>query len=263
MVGPRDVVADDLGGVAPHEDRARMAHAGDQGRSDAHHQLEVLWRQAVGQLDRVVERRHADQRAVGLERPGGDLTARQRGELALKLRGDAREQLGRVRDADRAGHRVVLRLREHVARHPGGIGGSVGDDNDLARSRHHVDADLAEHAGLREGHVDVSGAHDLVDAPDRRRAVSERGYRLGTADAVALGDPGEAGSGEHGGLDPAAGARRRDEHDLADAGDTRRHRGHQDCGRIGGAPARRIDPRPIERPDLLAEDGTVLIGQTP
>src|SRR5438034_8642866 len=46
---------------------------------------------------------------------------------------------------------------------------------------------------------DVPGADDLVDTPDRRRAVRERRHCLGTAESVALGDAGEVGgrSEEH------------------------------------------------------------------
>src|SRR5207249_3478818 len=59
------------------------------------------------------------------------------------------------------------------------------------------------------------------------------------------------------------GARRRHEHDLADARDARRHRGHQHRGRVCRAPPWRVDPHPVERPDLLAEDGAVLVGEAP
>src|SRR2546427_1765458 len=58
-------------------------------------------------------------------------------------------------------------------------------------------------------------------------SVRERRHRLGPAEAIALGDAGEAGGAEYRGLDAAPGARRRHEHDLADARDARRHRGHQ------------------------------------
>src|SRR5207244_1204836 len=43
----------------------------------------------------------------------------------------------------------------------------------------------------------------------------------------------------------------------------RRHRGHQHRGRVCRAPPWRVDPHPVERPDLLAEDGAVLVGEAP
>src|SRR5439155_231638 len=130
VVGTRDVVADHLGGVAAHEDRSRVADARHERRWDAHHQLEVLRRQAVGQLDRVVERRPADHRAVGLECPRGDLAPRQRGALA---RGAARTIAGSTRPpgpagvtstisrtpATRAGTAVINTVDGYAARPPG------------------------------------------------------------------------------------------------------------------------------------------------
>ena len=91
----------------------------------------------------------------------------------------------------------MLGLGEEVGGDPVGIVVAVGDDQDLARAGDHVDADRAEHLALGGGDVGVARPDDLGDRRDRRRAVGERGDRLGAADAVDLVDAGEPGGGEH------------------------------------------------------------------
>ena len=92
-----------------------------------------------------------------------------------RARGHRLEQRGVGRDEDRLRELVVLGLREEIHRDPVGIGGRVGDHQDLGCARHHVDADRAEHAPLGRRDVGVAGTADLVDGGDRRRAVGERG----------------------------------------------------------------------------------------
>ena len=70
----------------------------------------------------------------------------------------------------------MFRLRKQVGGNGRGVRGLVRDDEDLARSRHHVDADGAEHGFFGKGDVDVAGARDLVHLGDALRAVGERGY---------------------------------------------------------------------------------------
>src|SRR5690349_23835664 len=71
----------------------------------------------------------------------------------------------------------MLGLREEVHRDPVRLGPAVADDEDLRRSRDHVDADLAEHLALRGSDIGVARADDLVDARHALRAEGEHGDR--------------------------------------------------------------------------------------
>ncbi len=263
MVGPGDVVADDLRRVPAHEDGARVAHAREQRFRRAHAQLEMLGGQAVGQLDRSVQVLHQDHRAVLLDRLGGDGPTRESRQLVAEGRRHARDQSGRVGDQQRAGHRIVLGLGQEIGGQPLGIGRIIGDDRDLAGPGHHVDADLAEHLALGQRHVDVAGTDDLVHAADGGGAVRQRGDRLRPTDPVALGDPGHAGRGQDGRIDPAVGVGRRHQDDLPHPGDSGRDDRHQHGGRVGRAAAGNVDADPVERAHLLPQHRAVLVGDPP
>ena len=74
----------------------------------------------------------------------------------------------------------------------------------------------------------------------------------GAADAVDLVDLGERGRREDRVVDRSVGARRRADDDLADAGDARRHRGHQQTRREGRDPAGHVAAGPVDGNDQLA-----------
>ena len=96
------------------------------------------------------------------------------------------------------------------------------EDQDLARSGLHVDADFARDVGLRRGDVLVARAHDAIDAGNGLRAECERGNRLRAAEPE---QPRHAG-GLGGGQDDRLGTRA-DGDDLRHAGHARGHRRHQ------------------------------------
>ena len=100
----------------------------------------------------------------------------------------------------------MLGLGEQVGGDEGGIGGAVGEHDDLRGAGDHVDADDAEHAPLGRRHIGVAGADDLADRRDGRRAIGERGDRLRAADAVDLVDAGDAAAASTSGLSLPSGA---------------------------------------------------------
>jgi hypothetical protein len=132
----------------------------------------------------------------------------------------------------------------------------VRDDDDLGGAGEgRGDADDAGHLALGDRHVDVAGAADDVDGPDRSRAVGHGGDGLGAADGVDLVDAGEGGGGQHGGRHGAGGAVGWDaQDDLAHAGHLGGHGRHEDGGRVGAAAAGHVDAGPVDGHRPAAHD---------
>ena len=213
----------------------------------------MLGGEQVRHLHRLLEASGEDERAVGAKGGPRDFPARQRGELALRGGGHGVDERPRRGEENRAGHGIVLGLGEKIGGDPLWIGRCVRDHHHLARARDHVDAHVAEHPALGQRHVDIPRPHDLVHPPDGLRSVGKGSHRLGASDPVGFGHPRHSGSGEHGRIERFVGRRRRDEHDLLDAGHARRNRRHHDGRRIGRAPAGHVDGHAIQGPDFLAE----------
>ena len=116
----------------------------------------------------------------------------------------------------------MLRLREKIGSDHGRGGTGVGEDDQLRRTREHIDRDASSDELLCRGDVAVSGADDHVAWKDGASAERERGDRVGAArrqHAVSAGD-GRRGERDRSGLwarDP----------DLLHARRPRRHRRHQ------------------------------------
>ena len=89
----------------------------------------------------------------------------------------------------------MLSLAEQVGGDDAGVTLAVGDDQDLAGTGHHVDADLAEDLLLGLGHELVAGADDLIHTGYALGAVSQGGYGLCPAHAEDAVDAADAGSG--------------------------------------------------------------------
>ena len=263
MIGSRHVVADDLRRETAEEHRPGVLHANQERVGVRHDQLEVLRGQPVRHLHRLLQRRREHERAVGAERAGRDLPPAERRQLARGLGLDTVPQGPRRGQQHRTGHGVVLGLGQEIRRDPDGIRVAVGDHHHLARARQHVDPDVAEDPPLGERHVDVPRAHDLVHAADRLGAVGQGRDGLGTADPVGLGDAGDARGDQHGRAERPVGRRRRDQHDVPDAGHARRHGGHQHRGRVGRAASRDVDADPVQRADLLADHRSVAVRHAP
>ena len=205
---------------------------------------------------------HDDQAVVG-ERARGDVAARRLGEQQLDRLLDEAGQLGVGGDQVRRGARVVLGLGHQVDGDEGRHGALVGQDEDLAGTGEHVDADVTHDELLGGGHVGVAGADDLVDARYRVGAVRERGDRLSAADAVDLVDADLGCRRERVGVDRAVGRGRHDHDDLVDAGDDGGDGGHQHAGRVLGPTAGDVDARAADGRDLLAEEDAALLGGEP
>ena len=241
-----EVVADRLGRVAPHEDRARVADLLHEPPRLLYQQLHVLGRAAVRHLHGGVERRHQHEHAVRTERSLGDGAPRRPSELPLELRVERVRQRPARGDAPRAGVLVVLRLRDQIGRHVPHRGRPVGDDQHLGRPRQHVDPHRAHDLALRLGDEAVPGPHDLVHPGDRRRAVGQRRDRLGPAHPEDAMHARELGGRQH---HVRHSPRRRHHDDVAHPGDRGGDRIHYHGGWIGRLASRDVDPDAVERHD--------------
>ena len=170
--GARRVVADHRG--ATDEDRAGIPDARDERARVGDVQLEVLGRVGLRPRERLVERLDALDAHVA---PAGDRGCHGRGELRIG------------REEQRVAVRAVLGLGEEVRRDATGVGGRVGDHDDLARAGGQIDPHATRDEQLRGRHVRVARPGDRVDGRNRLRAVGERGHRLRAADRIDLVDP--------------------------------------------------------------------------
>ncbi|MNT36505.1 hypothetical protein D3C72_1725910 [compost metagenome] len=138
-----------------------------------------------------------DQRAPAGEALGDDLGARHGGQQAIDLALHGIEVRGVRAQQDALRQLVMLGLAEEVHGHPVGRRGAVGQHQDFARARDHVDAHGAEHALLGAGHIGVAGAGDLVHLGHGGRAVGQRGHGLGAADGEGPRHARYIGGGQH------------------------------------------------------------------
>ena len=262
MIGAGAVVAQRLAGVGAQEDRAGMAQQRLPAMRIGAGDLEVLRRDAVADLAGLLHRARVDQRAPPFQRRADHVAARHAGQQALDGLAHLGDVAGVRAQEDALRELVVFGLAEQVHRHPVRRRRAVGEHEDLARPRDHVDADLAEDVFLRAGDVGVARSGDLVDARHGRRAVGQRRHRLRAADGEGAVHAGHVGRGQHQRVLLAA-RRGHDHHDLRHAGDLRGDRVHQHARRIRGLAARHVDADTIQRRDLLAQQRAVLVAVAP
>ena len=147
---------------------------------------------------------------------------------------------------------VVLRLGKEIGGDKSGIGGSIGEDDDLGGARDHVDADDAKDTALRRRDIGVAGPDDLEDGRNGLRPIGERGDRLRPADPVDFVDAGDPRRSQHQRIDRAV--RRRHNHgDARAARHFRRHSVHHHRGGIACRAARHIKPDRLDRAPAPAE----------
>ena len=256
VVGAGRVVAQRDRGVGTDEDGARVAHPGRPGGGVRGLDLQVLGGVRVDDGEAVVER--VDQHDAGLpaaQRLGDALTVLGGGHLRLQLGLDRLGQRLGGRDQDGGGHHVVLGLADQVGGDVTGVGGVVGEDRDLGRTRLGVDADDALEQALGGGDVDVARPGDQLDGGALLGPVREHRDGLGAARRVDLVDAQQRAGGEDRGVREVAegGLRRGGDRQSLDAGLLRGHHVHHHGGRVDGPAARHVEADPLDGHPALGD----------
>ena len=195
MVGSGKVIAQGFGAVAAQEDGAGVFDLVQIVKGLVHADLQVLRGDLVGDLHGGVQVVSHDDLAIGVDGGAGDFLPAELGQLLLDGGLNGPGQRLAVGDEDGGGVLVVLGLAEQVGGDDAGVTLAVGDDQDLAGTGHHVDADLAEDLLLGLGHELIAGADDLIHAGHTLGAVSQGGYGLCPAHAEDAVDAADAGGG--------------------------------------------------------------------
>ena len=112
MVGPGDIIANGLWGMAAEEDRAGVVDPLGQRIGLLERELEVLRSDPVDQRHRLLPVGDKEDRAMRLPTRSRDLSARQTRQMALDRRLDLPRKGGIVGDEDRLRCGVVLCLRQ-------------------------------------------------------------------------------------------------------------------------------------------------------
>ena len=149
----------------------------------------------------------------------------------------------------------MLGLAQQIQRDPVGVIVPVGDDQNLGRTRDHVDADTPEDPALGGGDKGIAGAGDLVHRGYGLRAIGQGGNRLRATDAVDRIHPRNARGQQHQRIHHPVGHGAADDQPLYPG-----HAGgngvHQYRGRIRRKPPRHIKPRRRNRGPAPAKSRT-------
>mmetsp|Transcript_21979 Transcript_21979/g.46237 ORF Transcript_21979/g.46237 Transcript_21979/m.46237 type:complete len:426 (+) Transcript_21979:319-1596(+) len=174
---------------------------------------------------------------------GRSIRLRQTPDLPLHLTIDLVDDPGIVAHQNRPRHDIVLRLRYQIRRHDLRIRRSVRDDQDLRRTRQHVDPAMSVHQRLGRGDPFVPRADDDVAGRDGRAdAVVGSGDSVGhAADGLGASDAeDDVGAGDVGGGEGDGGGAGGGEDDVGAAGGAGGDDGHEDGGGEGVASSRGV-----------------------
>ena len=262
MIRPGDIIAEYFRGIRTDEDGARGVDLLRDFPRFRREDLQVFRRRLVGQADHLVPVFAEDDAAIPQQRGAGDPVARKRGELGQELVRDVGDRIAICRQEHRAGVGVVLGLRQEIRRDKARIGRVIGQDENFARARDGVDADVAEDLPLGFGDKTISRTDDLVDGLDRFRSVRQRRDRLSSTHLVDLRNAADFRRGE----DDIGDRGRRRDGDVRDAGRPGGGAGHQERRekRRGAArdinayaPQRFHDPSESGRFPIPPEEGRI------
>ena len=241
MRGAREVIARGLGGVGADERGAGCPDALEQlvGISDM--QRKVFGTDVVS--ERAIASRDGTTRITPFSTTETSAPCRVAGALpvASLLRSRC---AGRARASGRCTAGTPprrARLERGDQRRPSRVRGFVAQDQDLARARDAVDADLAIDQALGARDVAVTRTDDFVDFGDGLGAIGEGADGLRAARVENPGDPREVGRGQKQSF--GAGVARTMSRTPATRGG---HRRHEHAGRVAGFSAGRVHPHPGE-----------------
>ena len=159
----------------------------------------MFWRIVIGKCNRGVEGSRPEHATLTRKRPLDNRAPR-------IIRFAAKRAIERtlhgacLRFADDNGQdrrqRIVLGLREQLARNNASVRVLVGKYQQLTRAGGGVDSHHARKLELGLGHVRVSGTDDSIDARHGASAERHRGDRAGTAQGKHAIHPRKVGGGQ-------------------------------------------------------------------
>ena len=213
----------------------------------------MLRRDAVGDGNGFVEIVNQDDAALPFQGMADGIGAGVAGDLDVQLGLDGGNQGVGVGDQDGGGHGVVLGLGDEVGGAEDRVGRLVGQHDGFGGAKHAVDVHLALHHALGIGDENVAGAANLVNLADGFGSVGQRADGRHAANLIYGVHAGDAGGGQHGGVERFAAAAGSGQDNLADAGDAGRDGGHQHSGRVGRRSAGSVEANTLQGAHQLAE----------
>ena len=157
-------------------------------------------------------------------------------------------------------------LRKEIGGNETRVGKTVGEDENLTGSGHHIDAHGACHDFFGQGDIQVAGTDDDVHLRNCFGSICESRNSPGAADLVDLTHAHLTGRHEKMRVDATVTGRGSDHDDPLHTGDSCRDRTHQDrrdqrCG--APSAAGNVNPRGLHRVDHLADQSPRSIGIDP
>ena len=137
---------------------------------------------------------------------------------------------------------------------------AVGNDQNLAGPRDHVNGHPAEDLLLGLRHEGVARAYDFVHPGNAFRAIGQGGNGLSPAHLENPIHPGDGGRRQNGRVHLPVPAGGRNHHQLGTAGNFRGDGVHEHRGRVGRRAAGNIDPHLFNGGDFLTQDDAGFVG---
>ena len=259
VVRPGKVIAQRLGHILAEEDAARVLHRVENRKRVIHADFQMLRRDDVDGLNRLVHIIGHDDFAVGVHAGAGNGGAWQLRNLHLQLGLHGLGQLPAVGDQHRAGQLVMLGLAQQVGGYPCGVAAAVCQHQNLGRAGNHINANLAENLALCRCNVDISGADNLVHGGHALGAVGKGGHGLCAAGFENQVNARNDSRGQNGGVHLAIAARGGGHNNLLDARDLGGNHVHQHGGGVGRRAAGHINARPLDGGVLLPQHNAGLV----
>ena len=195
MAGTGNIVSHHLRGILAQEESSGVLDTVDPIPGVVHQKAQVLGRDAVHQVHRVVQGVGHDDSPLPLQCLPGYFAPGRASKPQFHLLFYPADQVFAVGYQNGGGQRVVLGLGDQVGRTEAGVGRIVGENNGLCGTEHAVNVHLPLNQFLGVGDEDVAGPADFVHLGHGLGTVGHCGDRRNSADLVEGVDTGDFGGG--------------------------------------------------------------------
>ena len=197
MVGAGAIVAQGFAGIGSEKDGPGVFQMGLPRLRRLGGDLQVLGRHAVADLARFEHTSRLNQCAALIDGLQNDLRTRHLGQESLHRHQHLLNVWGIWAEQNALCQGVVLGLGEQIHGHPMGRGAAIGQHQNLARARNHIDAHLTKDLALGACHIGVARACDLVHPRHRGRAIGQGRDGLGATQREHPVHATDMGGGQH------------------------------------------------------------------